>query len=494
MAKAKRSSVRLVQAAVIFAAALAIVFAFWREQSGKREAPSAKQDNPAHSEATLPGSHEDHSADGSGGTLLQQMDSAQSRESGDLSGPVPTNEQLEKQFAIISQSQRQVNELKARATSAAAARNVDLVNQIVAEGKPIVSLLNLRLAAFERDLDAARRTRPQDATVQWLTGELLLAVGGEPEEILPYFSRATAAGLKRAELYGSLAKIEFDLNHFQAAYDDALKALDGDNKSRTNWETYVRASFALERFSEVIQRLDETFPGSGPDWVEAIRRDGRRSLESWTRETALRKAEDKAGNLPLVRFVIEHRKFVNPTDGQQLASVKNTGRGEVVFELFEDDAPATVANFISLAESGFYNGTSFFWAEAGHMVVGGDPNTKNDDPADDGSGSPGYVIPDEFDSPRARAHFRGTISTVQNGPRRAGSQFLISLTPSPEFDGRSTVFGRVIRGQEVIDQITEGRTNRAVGQFGKIIPGDQLVSVEIIRKRPHPYRATQLRP
>jgi len=128
------------------------------------------------------------------------------------------------------------------------------------------------------------------------------------------------------------------------------------------------------------------------------------------------------------------------------------------------------------------------------MVVAGDPNTKNADPADDGLGGPGYTIPDEFNLPRARSHFRGTISTVQNGPGNAGSQFVITLVAAPEFDEYSTAFGRVVRGQEVLDQVTEGRTNRQVGQFGKIIPGDLIIRAEVLRKRPHPYVVTKLTP
>jgi len=151
-----------------------------------------------------------------------------------------------------------------------------------------------------------------------------------------------------------------------------------------------------------------------------------------------------------------------------------------------------VSNFIHLVETGFYNGTSFYWGEAGHMVVGGDPNTKNSDPADDGLGGPGYAIPDEFKLPGARGHFRGTISMAQNGPGRAGSQFFIALVAAPEFDGNATAFGRVAKGQEVLDQVTEGRTNRDVGEFGKIIPGDLIVRAEVLRKRPHPYVVTKL--
>ena len=170
------------------------------------------------------------------------MERAGSSKETDLSGPVATDPQLEKQFALISENQQQVNDLKAQAASAAAGRNLETVQKILAQAQPLVSLLNLRLAPLQKDLDAARQARPQDPIVQWLTGELLLLVGGEPEQIVPYLNRAAAAGLKRPRLSVSLAKAEFDFNHFQAAYDRALQAIQQDPQNRDGWEiTAVRA-------------------------------------------------------------------------------------------------------------------------------------------------------------------------------------------------------------------------------------------------------------
>ena len=282
-----------------------------------------------------------------------------------------------------------------------------------------------------------------------------------------------------------LAKIDFDLNHFQAAFDTAEQSLGLDVRNRAAWQIYSRAGFALERFNGVSQKLQQAFPASSPDWARAIQQNARRLQAAWLRELEQRTKEDASANLPLVRLTIEHRAFAGN-------EIKASGRGEVVIALFENEAPSTVANFIHLAETGFYDGTLFYWAEAGHMVVGGDPNTKNDNPSDDGTGGPGYVIPDEYNLPAARPHFRGTISTVQNGPGKAGSQFFITLVPAPEFDGNSTAFGRVTQGQQVLDQVTQGRTNRKVGEFGKLIPGDRIVRVEVVRKRPHAYTVTRL--
>lgn len=456
-------------------------------------APASQKDSS--DELVNPHAKHGGGADALGGSLLEQVNpSGKGSEPDDLAGAVPTNEQLEKQFAIITESQQRLNEIKARAARAMIAQKNEAAQQDAAEGQQLVALLNLRLPALEKDMAAARRARPKDATVQWLTGELLLIVGGEPEEIKPYFEKAAAAGLRRPQLFASLAKVEFDANHFRTAHQYAAQALELDSKSRAAWETYMRTSFGLERFSEVMQRLDQAFPGVKPPWAGTIRRSAADMQEQWRREQALRLAEDQAGNLPLVQLTIEHRVFENAPDGKQPPAIKTTGRGQVTIELFEDQAPVSVANFITLAEQKFYDGTRFHWADAGRMVVGGDPLTRNDIPDDDGTGGPGYAIPDESRRAGARGHFRGSIGVVQNGPKTAGSQFYIALVPLPEFNGHFACFGRVTKGQEVIDQITEGRTNREIGQFGRIIPGDVLVKAEVIRKRPHKYEVTKLTP
>ena len=114
------------------------------------------------------------------------------------------------------------------------------------------------------------------------------------------------------------------------------------------------------------------------------------------------------------------------------------------------------------------------------MVVGGDPNTKNDDPSDDGTGGPGYVIADEFRVPDAHLHFRGSVAMVESAANTAGSQFFIELVPHPEMNHHLTVFGRVVDGQDGIDRITPGRTNMRFGRFGKSIPGDLLVRARVV--------------
>ena len=215
--------------------------------------------------------------------------------------------------------------------------------------------------------------------------------------------------------------------------------------------------------------------------------------DRWQAEQSQRLVDARA-NLPRVRLTIEHRRFPPGPGASRLSTVESTGREEVVLELFEDQAPATVANFLYLVSQKFYDGTKFHLAAPATLVTGGDPNTKNDDPSDDGTGTPGYAIPDEFQAPGARQHFRGSLSLVNTGPHTAGCQFFITLTPQPEMNGHFTVFGRVIEGQDAVDRITRGRTTREIRQPGKIIPGDVLVKAEILRKRDHEYKVIRERP
>jgi len=141
-----------------------------------------------------------------------------------------------------------------------------------------------------------------------------------------------------------------------------------------------------------------------------------------------------------------------------------TSKGNIVLELAEDDAPNTVANFISLAEKGFYDGLTFHRVIADFMVQGGCPQGT-------GTGGPGYVIADEF-SPRLR-HTRGVISMANAGPNTGGSQFFITHVPCPHLDGKHAVFGRVTSGLEVVDAVQKG---------------DKIIKVTVDRKRNHPYK------
>ena len=127
-----------------------------------------------------------------------------------------------------------------------------------------------------------------------------------------------------------------------------------------------------------------------------------------------------------------------------------TNRGTIELELYPQHAPATVNNFVFLAQQGFYDGVSFHRVIPDFMIQSGDPTGS-------GRGGPGYRFADEFDDNPLR-HERGVISMANAGPNTNGSQFFISHVATPHLDGRHTVFGKVTSGQDVVDAIEQGDT------------------------------------
>jgi cyclophilin family peptidyl-prolyl cis-trans isomerase len=126
--------------------------------------------------------------------------------------------------------------------------------------------------------------------------------------------------------------------------------------------------------------------------------------------------------------------------------VLHTSEGDVEVELFPNEAPKTVENFTKLASDGFYDGLVFHRVIPDFMVQGGCP-------LGTGSGGPGYTFEDEFNEHRVE---RGALAMANAGPNTNGSQFFIVTTEAaPWLDGKHTVFGRVMSGQDVVDRISE---------------------------------------
>jgi cyclophilin family peptidyl-prolyl cis-trans isomerase/HEAT repeat protein len=141
------------------------------------------------------------------------------------------------------------------------------------------------------------------------------------------------------------------------------------------------------------------------------------------------------------------RTIVLPaTAGKSINATIHTVRGTIRLELFGADAPITVANFLSLARSGYYRNTRF------HRVV---PNfvAQDGDPRDDGNGGPGFAIRDEMNRHR---YERGAVGMALSGPDTGGSQYFLTHSPQPHLDGHYTVFGRVTQGFDVLDRIVQG--------------------------------------
>ena len=130
-----------------------------------------------------------------------------------------------------------------------------------------------------------------------------------------------------------------------------------------------------------------------------------------------------------------------------------TNHGTITAEMFSDVAPKTAGNFIELAKKGFYDGVVFHRVIDGFMIQGGDPTGT-------GRGGPGYTIPDEF-APGLKHDTEGMFSMANAGPNTGGSQFFITLVPTPWLDGKHAIFGKVTGGMDVVKTI--GKTKTAAG-------------------------------
>ena len=133
-----------------------------------------------------------------------------------------------------------------------------------------------------------------------------------------------------------------------------------------------------------------------------------------------------------------------------LTATIDTDRGPIKLELYPDKAPLTVANFVNLAKRGFYDGLNFHRVIDDFMIQGGCPQGR-------GTGGPGYKFEDETNT--GVRHDRGVISMANAGPNTGGSQFFITLAPTPWLDGKHAIFGRVLEGMKTVEAIGKTETD-----------------------------------
>ncbi len=281
------------------------------------------------------------------------------------------------------------------------------------------------------------------------------------EAALALEQSASAAVLANPENTDACAVVR-DVLEAAIQADDPKKALELattlNNAGKANEGVLLNGATAAMITSELD--LAENFlkaaeeAGTSPDKIASLQKAIEAERPKVATEMATRKAEEKADDLPRVKI--------------------ETTKGTIVVELFENEAPNTVANFISLVENQFYNGTPFHRVIPQFMAQGGDPTGT-------GTSGPGYTIDCECDLPDARKHFLGSLSMAHAGKDTGGSQFFLTFRPTEHLDGRHTVFGRLIEGFDVLPKITrtEGPQARPTQ--------DKIISAEILRKRDHAY-------
>src|SRR6266480_3471072 len=179
-------------------------------------------------------------------------------------------------------------------------------------------------------------------------------------------------------------------------------------------------------------------------------------------------------------FAAEENKENPPMNASNEVAVIKTSEGDMVVQFWNDAAPNTIENFKKLARSGFYDGTIFHRIVKGFMIQGGDPNSKDTGKETSyGEGGPGYKIKAEFND---RSHERGVISMARSfDPDSAGSQFFICLGNVPRLDHQYTTFGKLIKGDAVVEKIGDTPVTRSsTGENSKPIKRVVVESIKIV--------------
>ncbi len=312
-------------------------------------------------------------------------------------------------------------------------------DKTVAQGNQL--LPQLRDAATDAYIAAPESDRQLSRFVFKLAGDAYKR--DEFEAARKIAEAMLAAGAESKSLYGIAGVCAFVLNDF----DVAEKRFEEFNQA----EPKLGKGAELEE--EDFGKLFQTVGG-----YESVVDDYKKY---WAEEQALRKKEAEADDLPRI--------------------LMKTTKGDIEIELFENEAPMAVANFISLVKEKFYDGLTFHRVLDGFMAQGGCP-------VGDGSGGPGYKIPCESHQDNYRKHFRGSISMAHAGRDTGGSQFFLTFTPAHFLNEQHTVFGRIIKGMDVLAKLQR----RDPDAKPPLPTPDRMLSVEVIRDRGHEYKPTKV--
>ncbi|TWT50029.1 Peptidyl-prolyl cis-trans isomerase B [Thalassoglobus neptunius] len=332
----------------------------------------------------------------------------------------------------------------------------------------LVKVRNESFARLKEIQNTVREASPEDR--QTLTIEYATIVQRMQNDVIPPLMKLVPAQIESnpddaetREIAAEMMRYAFARNDYPIAIVMANALLKGEPSNKLAINILGISQFADHQFEDanrvltLAEERGDLIPDLGGRYIDNTKS----YIDYWKAEKKIREAEAAAQGedaLPRVKFT--------------------TPKGEIILELFENEAPNTVANFVNLVESGFYNGLKFHRVLAGFMAQGGCPHSKDGDPGQPGTGGPGYTIKCEAYRPDARRHFAGTLSMAHAGRDTGGSQFFITHLPTPHLDQEiaptsvHTVFGRVLEGLDVA---------RALQQE------DEIISAEVIRKRNHDY-------
>lgn len=321
--------------------------------------------------------------------------------------------------------------------------------------KKLVGNLEEIRAAWKIAMPEERKKLEQDFNAKLAEGETLLPEITKAAE--QSFTAGDASKQAAGEFLAAVANNAGQQSDYETVSRLARELLSGEFEAKGLNDLAGRAAFATNDFDDAEKYLKAAKEKGG------LGQQGEGDLEQipayreyWKKEQELRAAEAKADDLPRVEI--------------------KTNKGTIVVELFENEAPNTVANFISLVEKGYYDGTPFHRVLPDFMAQGGDQTGT-------GSGGPGYHIACECDQPNHRVHFRGSLSMAHAGKDTGGSQFFLTFRPTSHLNGKHTVFGRVIEGLDVLAKLQRRDPNDANAP-----QPDKILEAKVLRKRDHEYK------
>ncbi len=336
--------------------------------------------------------------------------------------------------------------------------------EVFTEWKRVLSeLRNLRVelpdAGVERRIEIKKRYAELIAEGEAMQGDLVAAA-------VEAFKEAPLKDPEIAQFLGGILTWEVKADNYEKGFEIGHSLITSGVKDPAVYALTAEAAFCTNQFDQA----EKYFRLAGDGALDEIRKAHWQQIGyykvQWAKERKLREAEAKADDLPRVEITTED--------------------GKMIIELFENEAPNTVANFISLVKKGFHDGLTFHRVVPGFVAQGGCPDGT-------GGGGPGYQIACECVKPDSRKHFRGSLSMAHAGPDTGGSQFFLCFGPAIGLDGppapsHHTVFGRVVEGMDLL-----ARINRP-DEPDSEIPADpeKILSMKVLRDRGHEYQPETL--